>query len=94
MFNLFKNHFSPQFKIGQIYKMNVASRSHTKHPYYVEIVDVGKDYIETSIPGYHSLKIARDSNWDYHIPRMQYIGNNHDATQLIYNQKGLITYKK
>lgn len=63
------------FKVGQVYKMTVASRSHVKKPYYVQIVMVGEDFIKTSIPGEHSLIISKDNNWDYHIPRMRYVGN-------------------
>lgn len=77
------------FKKGEVYKMNVASRSHVKSPYYVIIKKVGKDFIVTDIPGHHSLIINED-NWDYHIPRMKLIGSNPFNKLLIYNQKNLI----
>ena len=74
------------FKEGQIYKMKVASRSHVIEPYYVEIIEVGKDFITTNIPDAHSLKID-EKNWDYHIPRMEFIGDKKEFGHLIYNQK-------
>jgi hypothetical protein len=45
------------FTVGQIFKMAVASRSHVTKPYYVEIIEVGENYIVTNIPGQHSFKI-------------------------------------
>ena len=56
------------FKVGQIYKMSLASRSHAIKHYYVEIIEVGEDFIVTNIPKMHSLKIFKGNNWDYHIP--------------------------
>ena len=81
------------FKVGEIYKMKVALRSHVKSPYYVYIKSVGQDYIETSIPYYHSLKISflNKDMWNYHIPRM--LKTSHVDTiykRLIYNQKNLV----
>jgi len=59
------------FKIGEIYKMAVASRSHVTKPYFVIIKDVGVDYIETYIPGNHSLRIDYPSGtWYYQTARM------------------------
>lgn len=78
------------FKVGEIYKMSVASRSHVKSPYYVEITEVGNDYIKTNIPGNHSTKIKIGENWDYHILRMRFVGSDSLSKKLIYNQKNLI----
>ena len=75
------------FKPGQIYKMNVAARSHVKNPYFVEILKVKENFIITNIPGHHSLKIEKGCNWDYHIPRMQYVGEKETHGHLILNQK-------
>lgn len=81
------------FEVGDIYKMTVASRSHVKEPYFVEIIEVGEGYIVTNIPGHHSLKISKSNtggtvnNWDYHIPRMIYVGKKADYDHLIKNQK-------
>ena len=62
------------FTIGDIYKMNVASRSHVLKPYYVIIKNVTDYYIETLVPGEHSLKIHINTfEWGYHIPRMERI---------------------
>lgn len=60
--------------------MNVASRSHVKEPYYVEIEEVGLDYIITHMKdgGYHSLKISKNNNWSYHIPRMELVQDCND----------------
>ena len=58
-----------QFKVGQIWEMIPWERSHVKKPYPVEIVEIGDDYIVTSIPKGHELKISFDNNWDYHFPR-------------------------
>lgn len=78
------------FKKGEVYKMDVAERSSVKHPYYVIIKDVGIDFIVTDIPGKHSLKITKGNNWDYHTPRMTFIGSDKLSKELIYNQKNLI----
>lgn len=75
-----------KFKVGQIYKMAVAHASHVKSPYYVEIIEVGPDYIVTNIPGEHSLKIQEGQNWDYHIPRMTLMGMKGKFEHLIINQ--------
>lgn len=69
--------------------MSVGSRSHVKVPYFVEIVDVGDDYITTSIPGKHELKIDK-GNWDYQTSRMTYVGTKEQYGQLLYNQEGLL----
>ena len=80
------------FKVGEIYKMNVAERSTVTNPYYVYIKEIGDDYIITSIPGQHDLKIRIGSdyfgNWDYHIPRMvKYSHINTKYKHVLYNQK-------
>lgn len=75
-----------KFKVGQIYKMHVAHASHVLNPYYVEIVEVGPDYIVTNIPDKHSLRITKHSNWDYHIPRMVYMGMKATHGHLLLNQ--------
>lgn len=78
------------FQAGQIFKMNVAARSHVNHPYYVEIIEVGENYIVTNIPGEHSLKITKEGtnpNWSYHIPRMVYVGDKKDYGHLIRGQE-------
>lgn len=78
------------FKVGEVYKMAVGSRSHVTEPYYVIIKYVGEDYIVTYIPGKQSVRISFDNNWEYHIPRMTYIGNDEYSVKLLYNQKGLL----
>ncbi len=74
------------FVLNGIYKMSPASRSHCLHCYYVEIIEIAKDYIVTNIPGMHSLKITKNENWDYQIPRMKYIGTGHEHAHLLKNQ--------
>ena len=75
------------FKVGDIYKMEVGKRSHVSQPYYVRIAEVGIDYIVTEIPKEHSLRIDKDKNlnWGYQIPRMTYAEPQN--TRLLYNQK-------
>lgn len=85
-----KDKFNLEFKEGQIYKMNVSTRSHVKAPYYVEIIETTSNFIVTNIPNMHSLKIEKGINWDYHIPRMEYIGEKETHGHLILNQKNLI----
>ena len=79
------------FKEGEIWQFGVASRSHVKKPYYVIIKSVGNDFIETSVPGRHSLKIALGSpEWKYHIPRMKFVSDySEDKSVLLYNQQSL-----
>ena len=79
------------FKVGEVYKMDVARRSHVKHPYYV-IIDAVDDYfIVTKIPEKDCLQIKYSSpEWDYHIPRMTLIGSDSNAKKLIHNQPNLI----
>lgn len=89
-----KNHMDfttpKDFKVGDVYKMSVASRSHVKSPYYVIIKQVTEDFIETDIPGEHSLRIRFGSpEWSYHIPRMTRIGNDAKSVKLIKGQKNL-----
>lgn len=76
-----------QIHPGAIIKMDPASRSHAKSFYYVEILTVGEDKIVTNIPGEHSLEITKDNNWDYHLPRMKYIGDKEQYGYLLLNQK-------
>ncbi len=89
IFNTPKSFKKPiDFMIGSIYKMQVASRSHVKNPYYVIISNVGVDFIETDIPNHHSLKINYPSpEWEYHIPRMILMSNSYENMQLIHKQK-------
>ncbi len=76
------------FHIGEIYKMNVASRSHVKKPYYVVIINIGNDFIKTYIPERHALEIRYPSfEWNYHINRMQLIGTFENDWKLLYDQK-------
>ncbi len=70
-----------KFAVGQIWEMAVAERSHVFSPYCVEIIEVGLGYIVTSIPGLHDLKIEKGKNWDYHIPRMKFLGSDYNARQ-------------
>ena len=79
-----------KFKVGQIYKMNPASRSQVKQPYYVEIIEVGEDYIITNIPERHSLKISYGNNWDYHYPRFEYVGMKDVMGYLLWNQPNIL----
>jgi hypothetical protein len=89
--------YCPQdFKVGQVYKMAVASRSHVTKPYYVYILQVKRNGIETNIPNHHMLWIEFNSlQWEYHIPRMTYVGMDTDPKikRLLYNQEGLIPEK-
>lgn len=78
------------FSVGEVYEMFPASRSHVTTSYYIEIIEVGSDYIITSIPEYHSLKISYSNNWDYQIPRMKYIGTGIEFRHLLFNQHGLM----
>ena len=76
------------FTAGSIYKMAVAKDSHVKKPYYVMIYELGKDYIKTSIPGKHELEIKFGTyEWNYHIPRMTFIGEYDKSKHLLNNQK-------
>lgn len=78
------------FKVGQIYKMNPTKHSHVNKPYFVEVIEVGTDYIVTNIPFEHTLKITKEGvlpNWDYHISRMEYAGEKGTHYHLLLNQK-------
>lgn len=82
------------FREGEIYQMSAGY--HVKKPYYVLIEEVDDDFIRTTIPDKHSLKIEYGSyEWGYHIPRMTYVGtdNNTGFSKLLY-QPNLITHKK
>lgn len=75
------------FKVGEIYKMKVASRSHVKKPYYVQIIEVGDDFIKTNIPNKHSLKICKgNGNWEYQTERMEKVGTIKTHLNLLFNQ--------
>ncbi len=79
----------PAFELNQVWKMNVAERSHVTAPYYVRIILVGIGEIVTSIPGAHSLTISQhgeNANWDYHIPRMEYVGTMESHGHLLFDQ--------
>lgn len=78
------------FKVGGIYRMHPANRSHVRTPYYVEVIEIGNDFIITNIPGKHSLRIVKGSNWDYHIPRMEFIGTQETHGHLLLNQENLL----
>lgn len=76
------------FRIGEVYRMAVAERSHETQPYYIEIKDVEIDFIETNIPERHSLKIYYGSpEWDYRVSRMTYVGNDKKSRIFLYGQK-------
>lgn len=76
------------FKVGQIYKMSPTHRSKVKKSYYIEIIDVGLDYIITNIPLRSSLKICHENgNWIYQTERMSYIGDKESFGHLLYNQR-------
>lgn len=79
--------YPKDFKIGEVYKMKVGSHSHVKHPYFVEIIDVDEKSITTNIPGEHSLNIELGKNWEYHIPRMEFVGTISSHPHLLLNQK-------
>lgn len=82
------------FKINEVYEM--SSGYHTSKPYYVLIDDIEDDFIETTIPHKHSLKIMYNSfEWKYHIPRMTYIGviSNPEIKKLLH-QPHLLTHNK
>lgn len=59
------------FKIGHLYQMSPGY--HTRKPYYVQVIEIGEDYIVTDIPERHSTKIKMGENWDYHIRRFTHI---------------------
>lgn len=101
------NKKKPQdFIIGQVYKMDVGRKSHVRRPYYVIIKDVGPDFIETNIPGKHSLKIQynavkdggfasnwnkEETQWQYQVSRMTFIGIGKAAEKLLYGQTNLMS---
>lgn len=79
------------FKCGQVYKMDVADRSHISKPYYVQIIEVEDSYIKTWIPNKHDLVISYPGEqWDYHVPRMTLIGSGKEDQELVYGQLGLM----
>jgi hypothetical protein len=74
------------FEKNQVYKMSQGY--YIKKPYYIYIKEVGKDYIVTDIPSYHSVKITfPSSTWDYQIGRMTFMGYKNKCKNLLYNQK-------
>lgn len=80
------------FKVGHVYKMAVAERSYVAEPYYVIVLEIGKDFVITEVPKEHRLKIVKGNNWKYHIGRFTYIGNDQKSMDLLYNQK--LVYKQ
>ncbi len=67
--------------------MDVGKRSHVTEPYYVEIKEVGKDYIITNIPEEHSLKISEEvGNWEYQTSRMTLVGTGNSFKNYLFNQ--------
>lgn len=75
------------FKIGQVYRMLPTRASHVTKPYYVIIKDVGVKHIITDIPKEHSLTITYGTaTWNYHMNRMEYIGDDASCKKLILNQ--------
>lgn len=76
------------FRVGQIYKMSPTTISHVKKPYYVEVIEVGSDFIITNIPGGNSTKISiLNGNWQYQTDRMSFIGDKESFGHLLTNQK-------
>ena len=79
------------FKIGEVYEMRPARRSHVRRSYYVIINDVSNDRIETYIPDKHALEILhRSPEWEYHIPRMRFVGTDAKSRGLVLNQDFLL----
>jgi len=76
-----------QIHVGAIVKMDVGLRSHVQSFYYVEIIEITPGKIVTNIPDEHSVEITKDNNWDYHLPRMTYIGDKSQYGYLILHQK-------
>jgi hypothetical protein len=83
-----------KYRKGLIVRMNVASRSHVKRPYFVRIdfynenaTNAGETKMITSIPNEHSCKMTVNSNWEYHEPRMEIVGDEKEFGHLLYNQK-------
>lgn len=71
---------------GHVVKMSPGY--HTNNPYYVEITDIGEDFIETSIPNEHKLLIRKGTvEWDYHIKRMTIVGTVLSHGHLLINQE-------
>jgi hypothetical protein len=65
-------------KLGQTLMFSVASRSHTKKPYFVKVIEKGDDYFVTYMQGGHKVRID-ENNISYHLPRItivNYKGNN------------------
>lgn len=84
-FNRHKLEKPSDFMAGHLYEM--SSGYHTIRPYYVQVIEIGEDYIITDIPDHHSLKIKIGENWDYHIERFTYIGKlNNSNHHLLMNQ--------
>jgi len=74
------------FEVGQILKFDPGY--HTKEHYYAEVIEVGENFIKTSIPGMHELKIEYPSiTWDYQANRIKILGTNKIYKYLIYDQK-------
>lgn len=71
------------FILNGIYKIVPGERSYERKSYYVEVIEIGNDFIVTNIPDKHSL-IIQGPNWEYQTNRMTYIGKNRD---FLFNQE-------
>jgi hypothetical protein len=84
---MMKPRMNKLFEVGQVWKMNVANRSHVKHPYFVEIISVDDNGMTIGIPGEHTTEIKNNSpECDYHIPRMECVGTKETYGHLLLNQ--------
>lgn len=84
------------FAAGMVVKMNVGSRSHVTQPYYVLITFYdekanmkGQLKMITTIPEQHSCRMIIGENWEYHLERMELMGDMASFGHLLYNQKNL-----
>jgi len=97
--NLNKQHH--QFQKGDILKMDVASRSHVKDPYYVEVLysnttaERGEITLIVGIPGYNYFAMpVAEWAFEYHLPRMTKVGTTLTHRELLYNQDSLKDHNK
>lgn len=75
-------------RVGDILRFNVTRRSHEDKPYYVKVVRFTKEELVTTIPGKHTLEIEYGTpEWNYHIPRIEYIGSFAEFGHLLHGQK-------
>lgn len=78
------------FTTGEIYKVAVACRSQVCSPYYVEIIDVGVDYITTDLPKSACFRCYdKTHEWFYHITRMKLVGSDEESRKLLLSQKNV-----